>query len=707
MIAAQENVDQHFEITPSTTVGGSTFNAPALKINGADNAATFAGDVTLDNSGSGDRTLTISTTTGGDPTIVFNSDAANRSGLIRYQDNGTNIGRIEYVHNGDRLAFQAGSATGETMSIKNTGVGIGTTSPATGYKLQVKRDTNVNIGFGLQNSGASLEAVNDAVNANIPFSLYGSKILLLNGNVGIGTSSPNMKLNIHHADQDGLRFNCADGLETFIDFGDASDNDIGRISYDHADNHMAFRANNAERMRITPDGGGSFAIIKAQQGTYNSIAALSLYGTNPNANGGSVVSRSTVFSQSDGTAFGANLTVGSNAHGNATGIEVSAGSSGANIIARDGANNHNWFPYTDGNNYYSADNHTFRGGTNNTPNYMIINSSGNVGIGTTSPGTKLDINSGISSSSINAIQISQNTDGIIKPASAFGVAIQNGGQNTNAADLFISTASGGSLAERMRITSSGRVGIGTTTPDANTEIVQGNQTIPNLLLSNHSGGGSGYVFQRWQYIPNFTGYKLDLVQKVTSGVVRFAFDMSNNSVAYSNVLVLDRGNVGVGIETPTYGLDVRRSSGAQFYHEVTTEATANIRCRHEGAETTSDRATQISFRDDGDNDVGSIKSSGSATFYNTSSDYRLKQNEKDFNGLDLVDNIKVYDFEWKKDGGKDYGVFAHELQEIVPEAVSGEKDGEEMQGVDYSKLVPILLKSIQELKQEIEILKNK
>jgi hypothetical protein len=259
----------------------------------------------------------------------------------------------------------------------------------------------------------------------------------------------------------------------------------------------------------------------------------------------------------------------------------------------------------------------------------------------------------------------------------------------------------------MGITSSGRVGIGTTTPDANTEMVQGNQTIPNLLLSNHSGGGSGYVFQRWQYIPNFTGYKLDLVQKVTSGVVRFAFDMSNNSVAYSNVLVLDRGNVGVGIETPTYGLDVRRSSGAQFYHEVTTEATANIRCRHEGAETTSDRATQISFRDDGDNDVGSIKSSGSATFYNTSSDYRLKQNEKDFNGLDLVDNIKVYDFEWKKDGGKDYGVFAHELQEIVPEAVSGEKDGEEMQGVDYSKLVPILLKSIQELKQEIEILKNK
>ena len=71
----------------------------------------------------------------GDPTIVFNSDAANRSGLIKYQDNGTNIGRIEYVHNGDRIALQAGSATGETMSIKNGAVGIGTTSPASSLEI--------------------------------------------------------------------------------------------------------------------------------------------------------------------------------------------------------------------------------------------------------------------------------------------------------------------------------------------------------------------------------------------------------------------------------------------------------------------------------------------------------------------------------------------------------------------------------------------
>jgi hypothetical protein len=54
-----------------------------------------------------------------------------------------------------------------------------------------------------------------------------------------------------------------------------------------------------------------------------------------------------------------------------------------------------------------------------------------------------------------------------------------------------------------------------------------------------------------------------------------------------------------------------------------------------------------------------------------------------------------------------YGVLAHELQEVIPYAVTGVKNDEKMQSVDYSKLVPILVKAIQELKQELETLKNK
>jgi hypothetical protein len=49
---------------------------------------------------------------------------------------------------------------------------------------------------------------------------------------------------------------------------------------------------------------------------------------------------------------------------------------------------------------------------------------------------------------------------------------------------------------------------------------------------------------------------------------------------------------------------------------------------------------------------------------------------------------------------------AHELQEVLPQAVGGEKDAEEMQSVDYSKIVPVLVKAIQELKAEVDLLKQ-
>ena len=104
---------------------------------------------------------------------------------------------------------------------------------------------------------------------------------------------------------------------------------------------------------------------------------------------------------------------------------------------------------------------------------------------------------------------------------------------------------------------------------------------------------------------------------------------------------------------------------------------------------------------------GSVSITSSAVAYNTSSDYRLKEDLQDFAGLDMISKIPVYDFKWKADDNRSYGVMAHELEEVLPQAVNGEKDAEEMQSVDYSKIVPLLVKSIQELKKEIEILKNK
>jgi hypothetical protein len=103
--------------------------------------------------------------------------------------------------------------------------------------------------------------------------------------------------------------------------------------------------------------------------------------------------------------------------------------------------------------------------------------------------------------------------------------------------------------------------------------------------------------------------------------------------------------------------------------------------------------------------VGGISTGGSTTTYAVASDYRLKQDFKDYNALSLVSAIKTYDYEWKYDNSRMYGVIAHELAEILPYAVTGKKDAERMQGVDYSKIVPILVKAVQEQQAQIEELK--
>lgn len=100
--------------------------------------------------------------------------------------------------------------------------------------------------------------------------------------------------------------------------------------------------------------------------------------------------------------------------------------------------------------------------------------------------------------------------------------------------------------------------------------------------------------------------------------------------------------------------------------------------------------------------------------FRTTSDYRVKEDLiEDFNAIDLLDKIKIYDHKWIGASGRSYSVIAHELQNVIPYLVSGQKDAiledgsMDLQSVDYSKLVPILIKGIQELKAEIEILKNK
>jgi len=174
---------------------------------------------------------------------------------------------------------------------------------------------------------------------------------------------------------------------------------------------------------------------------------------------------------------------------------------------------------------------------------------------------------------------------------------------------------------------------------------------------------------------------------------------------YERMRITYNGNVLVG----------RTSSGLTNSSGITIDA-GSIQAEVNGYvfygnRTTSD-GTFIGIRRN-NVDVGSISVTTSATAFNTSSDYRLKTDFKEFNALSIIDSITTYDFAWKIDNTRAYGVKAHELQNILPYVVFGEKDeinednSIKPQAVDYSKLVPVLVKAIQELQTRITQLENK
>jgi hypothetical protein len=115
--------------------------------------------------------------------------------------------------------------------------------------------------------------------------------------------------------------------------------------------------------------------------------------------------------------------------------------------------------------------------------------------------------------------------------------------------------------------------------------------------------------------------------------------------------------------------------------------------------------------------VGFIGSSGNSTQYNSGSDYRLKDNVINMSGaLSKISALRPVTFTWKlsPEVGVISGFIAHELDEVVPEAVTGEKDAMSSDGVtpnyqmvDLSKLVPLLTAAIQEQQQMIETLQAK
>ena len=177
---------------------------------------------------------------------------------------------------------------------------------------------------------------------------------------------------------------------------------------------------------------------------------------------------------------------------------------------------------------------------------------------------------------------------------------------------------------------------------------------------------------------------------------------------FDQAMTLDTsGNLLVGTTAALYAVGERLSvQGASGKIGQTIQATGASSI---GLLLASDVATgatsakQISFVNSGGVEVGSVTSNGTATLFNTTSDQRLKENVQDAASASaLIDAIQVRQYDWKSDGSHQrYGFVAQELVTVAPEAVHQPTNPEEMMAVDYSKLVPMLVKEIQDLRKRL------
>ena len=238
-----------------------------------------------------------------------------------------------------------------------------------------------------------------------------------------------------------------------------------------------------------------------------------------------------------------------------------------------------------------------------------------------------------------------------------------------------------------------------------------------------------------------------------TGSISLYYGATDSSIAPGSTRTLTRGiylgedgDVGVGTASPNarlHAIDTDTTATAHVAMFECTEAaveTADVLVRMDfSGDADVDGARAISFHDSG-GEIGSITLDGNATAFNTSSDYRLKTDLKDIpDATAIINQLKIYDFAWTKNTSKRLtGVLAHEAQAIVPYAVNGEKDAmvdrivteaqkeikddqgniiqakvDEVtesivspQAVDYSKFVPLLIQSIQELSAKVTALEN-
>ena len=606
---------------------------------------------------------------GSDVAVKIHEDAGTHQAKLHLRRGGSDWELINDNH------FTIEGEGTERFRITTAGnVGIGTTSPTA--KLDV--DGEISIGGDQtadqprltfrasdESKRFTIESDLDSSTSNDLLVFRGTttdNILVLkgNGNIGIGTSDPQEKLDIAAGN---IRLDNNREL-TWA----STDANVGRVRIvgNETNDYIQFATDNSERMRLTSTGlgiGTTSPSRKLQVIGTDGVAKFYYNSSFTNAQY-SVIDVGMMTSGTAANGFGPKITFRMGGNG------FDGFTAGAIGTVRNGAD--------------GTHNMTFATSTSNSlTTKMTITNTGNVGVGTTSPSAKLQVEGRI--------------------------VVTNGGDH-----VFVANPNNGSfelgdtqqIQDGAKITGDGShivfsdadVGIGTTSPDGFLHI--DGMTDSKAAIVVEAAGNADNVIMEMQ---NSSAAKRMTLQYDNANINFNITDRNDAPI----ITFRESGNIGIGLETPASLLEIEGTTSSSSSNLLRLTRANQGSAPNKIAGFYASPGTSTSER-------GSITVSNFATAFNTSSDYRLKENVIPIsNGIDRLMLLKPCRFNFISDDQTVDGFIAHEAQDIVPEAISGEKDqidedgNEVYQGIDQAKLVPLLTAALQEAIKRIEILEQK
>jgi hypothetical protein len=637
------------------------------------------------------------------------------------------------------LQFGTGSDAGaisEKMRIKSNGnVGIGTSSPdallhLSGTSPFIRFTDTVDSSHyaHIGHSDTSVfvldaDAANAHADSGIEFKVDNSSVMFLKngGNVGIGTTSPAFKLHVDGTSRFGsTRINSTtestDGAFNDLVIGDYSSNRgisilsgatgqgavgfaksgttaDGYLAYVHngtatssamtlkSQGHIKFNAGSSTKVYIEHNGKVGIGTTSPTQTL--DVTASNTVGIAQFTNTATSFSNSCYTVHIDSSAHTSNMTAAG-----AFAVDVNAGRA------------------------------------------MTIDGNGDVGIGTASPNSLLELSGG--GNTILTVNTGNNSGD--NSQIAFGdsadadVGFINYDHGTNAMQFRVNAS------ERLRIDSSGRVGIGTTSLSNKLEI--SNTTSDKGILikttannyhticgdANRTSSGdnilridskwNGTVVNRIRMLAGSDTTNKD------DGII--CFDTASGGSMGERMRILSDGAVCINASSrPVVGTEFLGVQGGSTSTSVGIGATVS---HNEGipffasnsSNSFSDRLMRFAAGSGGDT-RGTITFNGSVMVYGGTSDYRLKENITSIsNGITKLKDLKPINFNWIKDETNTsiMGFLAHEVQEVMPQVVVGTKDEvnsegkPEYQEIDLGGMTPLLVAALQEAISKIETLET-